>query len=191
MNDSYKKIKYNQNQFLIFILGPLYFSIYKFYIISFLLFTIEFTLCFLFHNSLFPLGLGMYPIILFYLISRILYLIIANSLLLKLMNIKLKTNILIIKIIYPIIKKLVSLVSFFVLYSLYFSFFFFYNGIKISNNGNILQILIYENNYSCLSFLFLYSLKLYILALTTGFSVCFFSKYFEISSLLITLESLE
>ena len=157
---------------------------YKFYIIDFLLFTIEFTLCFLFHNSLFPLGLGMYPIILFYLISRILYLIIANSLLLKLMNIKLKTNIL-------IIKKLVSLVSFFVLYSLYFSFFFFYNGIKISNSGNILQILIYENNYSCLSFLFLYSSKLYILAFATGLSSCFFSKYLEILSLLITLESLE
>ena len=89
LKDSYKKIKYNENQLIIFVLGPLYFSIFKFYILGFLLFIIEFIACFLFHNKLFFLGFGMYPIILFYFISRFLYLLFANSFLLKLVQLKL------------------------------------------------------------------------------------------------------
>lgn len=90
LKDNYKKLKYNENQLLIFILGPLYFSIFKFYILGFSLFAIEFITCFIFHNKLFFLGLGMYPIILFYCVNRFLYLLVANNFLLKLTQLKLK-----------------------------------------------------------------------------------------------------
>lgn len=68
MKDSYKKAKYNNNLFLIFIMGPLYYSYYKLYFLGFILFAIEFFLCFYVHNLLFYLGFGMFSIILFYFI---------------------------------------------------------------------------------------------------------------------------
>ena len=89
MKDSYKKAKYNNNLFLIFIMGPLYYSYYKLYFLGFILFAIEFFLCFYVHNLLFYLGFGMFSIILFYICSRTLYLLFTNILLLKLMKLKL------------------------------------------------------------------------------------------------------
>lgn len=89
MGDGYRKVIGNENLGLLFFLGPLYFSIYRFYFLGFFLFSLEFLLCYLFHQVLFFLELGMYPIILFYFCSRFFFLLIGNCLLLRLIKLRL------------------------------------------------------------------------------------------------------
>lgn len=89
LKNTYPKIVYNKNLLCIFILGPLYFSYFKFYLLGFILFTIEFMISYLINNIFGPLGFGIEPILIFYLLSRLIYVIGSNSILLKLLNKKL------------------------------------------------------------------------------------------------------
>lgn len=86
MKNSYKKVVYNKNLFLIFLLGPLYFSYFKFYGIGFLLFFLEFMGAYFIFYFFFTFGFGIEPLVIYYLGSRFFYVIIANFVLLKLIR---------------------------------------------------------------------------------------------------------
>jgi hypothetical protein len=89
MKDNYQKVIYNKNLFVIFLLGPLYFSFFKFYLLGFGLFLIELILSYFINYIFLYTPIGFYAIIMYYLTSRILYVIFGNSLLLKLLKKKL------------------------------------------------------------------------------------------------------
>lgn len=91
LKDNYQKVVYNKNLLLIFILGPLYFSYFKFYILGFTLFIIEFMISYVINNLLSPYGLGIEPLVIFYFISRLFYLLFSNLLVLKLIKKKITT----------------------------------------------------------------------------------------------------
>ena len=86
MKNSYIKVVYNKNLFLIFLLGPLYFSYFKFYGIGFLLFFLEFIDAYFIFNFFFTFGFGIEPLVIYYLGSRIFYVVVANFVLLKLIG---------------------------------------------------------------------------------------------------------
>lgn len=86
MQDDYQKVVYNKNLLLIFLLGPLYFSYFKFYMLGFLLFIIDFLISYGLNYIYSPLGLGIEPLVIFYFINRTLYLILSNALLIKLIK---------------------------------------------------------------------------------------------------------
>lgn len=86
MKNSYRKVVYNQNLFLIFLLGPLYFSYFKFYGIGFLLFFLEFIGAYFVFYFFFTFGFGIEPLVIYYLGSRIFYVVVANFVLLKLIG---------------------------------------------------------------------------------------------------------
>ena len=102
LKDEYIKIIHNTNTKLIILLGPLYFSYYNFYLISFIFTIIELTINYItlsYINSFDMISyISLMPLFMFLLIiERIIYLSFYNTLLLslikkKLTKIKIKSN---------------------------------------------------------------------------------------------------
>lgn len=86
MKDSYQKVIYNKNLLLIFILGPMYFSYFKFYIMGFMLFVLELIVAYFINNLFMYSRYELYYLLFYYFCVRLLYIIFSNFVLLKLIR---------------------------------------------------------------------------------------------------------